>query len=55
MQEYAVSEAHVKVVKENVQPNTEGESPLVHEDSIVHERCADYRAEVMAYDFELDD
>ena len=49
LEKYNVSDAHVKVVTENVRPNTEGEpGPQMC-------RGAQLHPDVMAYDFELDE
>lgn len=49
LDKYAVSDAHVKVVTENVKPNVDGESSriaMVETQSLL--------IDVFAYDFELD-
>lgn len=61
LDKYAVSEAHVKVVTENVRPNVDGESEssvssfgFETEPIRTVDLGAD-RADVMAYDWELDE
>ena len=49
MDTYAVSEAHVKVVENNVKPNIEGESV-----SAARPFQTANVADILAYDFELD-
>ena len=51
LDKYAVSDAHVKVVTENVKPNVEGMLTRVKSAT---ERKTDH-PDLLAYDFELDE